>query len=171
MAALRDTNQLPSKDTVVNSSGIISRTWEVFFRYIKSALDPLGVEKSVQIDNHVTIAAPLKGLFFDSGSISHAIVEFLIQRVKLGVSGSQLIEAGSFQVAYKPYTEAWSKFANTFDGPDDTGVDFSITSAGQVEYTSTNFASGAADIERVIYRVRTLSGKSHFYSKMGTGNI
>lgn len=46
------------------------------------------------------------------------------------------------------------------------GVKFSVTTAGQVQYTSTSI-TGTASISKISWRMRTLGGKSSTYSSAG----
>ena len=90
------------------------------------------------IANNQSIAASVTGLLFNKVNFKGAQIPFDIQRQ---TASSNFKESGVIYVSHNSFTDAWdiavdSKF-------DDAGVTFSITSAGQVQYTSTNMAGGS----------------------------
>lgn len=158
--------KVPYKDALVGDDGLLTRPWEVFFRLITSALDPLGIEKFFTLENNISSAKDLTGLNFNYEGVSFAIVEFFIQRVTTGTGATELITSGIFHVVYKPTTNAWELTVIGTPGPSVSGITFSITAAGQVQYTSTNI-TGTSSISKMSYRARTISGKSSTYSVVG----
>ena len=156
----------PYRDQLVDDSGLVTRPWELFFRIIAAIVEPLGVEKYFALENNISVAKDITGLNFNSDSVSHGIVEFFIQRVTTGTGATELITSGLFHVVYKPTTSAWALTVIGTPGPSISGITFSITAAGQVQYTSSNI-TGTASISKISYRTRTISGKSSTYSVVG----
>lgn len=103
---------------------------------------------------------------FNYKGVSQATVDFLIQRVTTSTGATELIETGMFVVSYNPTSADWSLTMIGTPGPDDSGIDFSIDSSGQVQYVSTSI-TGNASISRVIWRSRILSAKHSTYSQVG----
>jgi hypothetical protein len=158
--------EVPINDSLTQGSGLISRPWEGFFRFVQKALLPLGIERAFALANNQSTFTPIEGLAFTALSVSQATVDFLIQRVTIGAGAVELIESGSFIAVYKPGSDSWSLFYPGTTGPSDSGVDFSITSAGQVQYTSSNI-TGTPSISKITFRARTLGAKNSQYSAAG----
>lgn len=152
----------PYQNKLVDAEGIIDRVWAVFFRELESFLTPLGKERTAELVNNQSGAADIEGLAFDKTRVSQAAVDYLIQRVTTGGGAVELIEAGTFYAAYKPTSNSWA-LTNV---PSTANVTLSITSAGQVQYTTSN-EGGTAYISRIVWRARTLQGKHSSYSEAG----
>ena len=91
--------------------------------------------------NHTfTPRGKVTDMVFDKRGVSAVFVDFLIQRVTTSTGAVETIEAGSFMATYNPTSDDWNLGFIGTPGPDDTGVDLSISSSGQVEYTSTSIA-------------------------------
>lgn len=117
--------------------------------------------------NHTfTPRGDITDLKFNSKKVSQAIVDFLIQRVTTSTGATELIESGVFAVSYNPTSADWSLTMIGTPGPDDSGVDISIDSNGQVQYRSSSI-TGTASISRYTWRARTLSAKHSTYSSVG----
>lgn len=153
----------PYSDDFVDDKGKLARAWHAFFGRISEALAFLGQEK-VQplINNSLGPAVSITGLKFDYRYTSGAIIEYLVQRVTDSV---ELLQIGRVEVCWRPTAEIWA-CCNTWLGPDDVEITFSIGTDGQVKYNLTNIA-GTESISRIIYRVRPFAGKSSLYSKVG----
>lgn len=151
------TSEVPSNQRIIDSNGMPSMPWGEFFRWVYDSLFPLGNERYFEIANNVSIAADVKGLSFDKDKINCALVDYLIQRVSKNPSATELIEAGTLRIVYKPRSASWS-IAKVNNGPDTSGITFTITPAGQVQYTSTNI-TGTIVVQKLSYRARTLSAK------------
>lgn len=151
--------RIPESDRMVDDSGILSVAWRDFYRLIKSTLDPLGVEKTFPLENNTIVATDITGLKVSSANISQAIVEYLIQRVTTGTNPVELIETGSFTLAYKPTSQSWVMST----GPSTAGVTLTVTAGGQVQYVTT-LVDGTASISKISYRIRTLAAKNTQYS-------
>jgi hypothetical protein len=92
------------------------------------------LETSATIQNNQSIAQPVPGLFFDPLTVRSFSVKGNVYRTD-GVT-----------TKYEEFTltglNTGSLFLIQQDGFGDSGVNFSITSGGQVLYTSSNFVSG-----------------------------
>lgn len=160
------TNEVPYRNPLVTAQGIVSDVWSKFFRNAMDAIDPLGTEKFFPLVNNQGSAADIDGLKFSQESVSQVTVEYLIQRVTTGGGATEKIQSGIFILTYLPTTSSWSLVTIGTPGPDVSGVTLSVTSTGQVQYTSTNF-SGTESISKITYRARTLAAKNSLYSLVG----
>jgi hypothetical protein len=158
-----ETELVPYRDEVVDQDRKLSSVWSSFYRTIQNLVLYIKRETSFPLVNNQVAAANIEGLSFDKRYYSQAIVEYLIQRV---TSGSGLIESGRVVAVYSPFSDAWTvaKVADVSVGV--IGVTFSITAAGQIQYTTTNQA-GTASISRIVYRLRQIEAKSSLYSQVG----
>lgn len=98
-----------------------------------------GGPKEVQefaIANNQSSPADITGLSVDSSLNKIFKVEYGITRRH---GATELLEQGFFSGTYKPSALTWSIVGETSTG-DDAGVTFSITSAGQLQYTSSNLS-------------------------------
>lgn len=152
----------PIKDMLADDEGLLSRAWQTFFRKISDLLDYLGQESSFNLANNQAVAAAITGLIFDFGYTSQVIIDYVIQRT---TSTTELIESGTLHLIYRPKTLTWSIYSASTLG-DASGVTFSITSTGQVKYTSSNIG-GTQVLSRIVFRKRELAAKSSLYSKVG----
>ena len=89
------------------------------------------VVDDITIANNQIVAQSLTGVAFDSTEHRAVILSYSILRSIDGIESSQV---GQLRLAYR--ASSWS-LSDDFSG-DDAGVTFTITSAGQVQYTSTN---------------------------------
>lgn len=89
---------------------------------------------SFTVANNQSSAANVTGLSFDTTEVRSAIISYSIYR---STSLSELSECGHIFATYKSTANSWEF---TPVGTGDAGVTFSITSAGQVQYTSTNLS-------------------------------
>lgn len=157
--------QIPLRDEVAKEDGKISRSWENFFKYLQNFIDPLGYEKFFELQNNNAVEADIQGLSFSKENASQGTIEYLIQRVTTGGGATELISSGVLHAVYKPTTAAWDLFTPFAEGPSASGITFSITTDGQVQYTSSN-VTGSASISKISFRVRILSGKNSQYSQV-----
>jgi hypothetical protein len=158
-----DTDLVPYRDEVVDESRMLSINWQIFFRVIQNIVLYLQPENYFDLVNNQAVATDLSPLVFDYRYTSQAIIEYIIQRTS---SSAELIQTGMKMVVYKPRANTWSILEYGTPGPDASGVTFTITSTGQVQYTTTNQA-GTIALSRIIFRVRELQGKSQTYSAVG----
>lgn len=92
-------------------------------------------ETSFTIANNQGAAANVTGLVFASASYKAAHIFVKIQRK---TDSSETVSVGVLKVMYRTATTTWEILDEL--GGDFTGVTFSITAGGQVQYTSTNQA-------------------------------
>jgi hypothetical protein len=90
-------------------------------------------ETSFTIANNQGAAANVTGLSFNSASYKAAHIFVRIQRK---TDSSENVSVGVLKAMYRAATTTWEILDEL--GGDFTGVTFSITSGGQVQYTSTN---------------------------------
>lgn len=166
MAILKDSFDVPLQDPITHHGGM-SQTWAWFFRSVYERLYALGAEKSFQLANNQSSAADIDGLRLNKRGVSQAVVDYLVQRVTTGSGAQELIESGTLIFAYKPTSDTWEIVPVSEDLPTDAGVTISITSAGQVQYTTTSI-SGTPFISRIVWRSRSLIGKHPSYSSVGS---
>lgn len=158
------TNVVPFADPVVEGQKLtLSRSWEQFFRKIQDIVNYISDEQSFTLVNNQAVAANITPLTFDYRYTSQAVIEYLIQRTS---TTTEAVRAGRLNVIYLPNTNSW----NIADVPEVTtgtpGITFTITSDGQIKYTSTN-QGGTGKISRIVFRVREIKAKSSLYSQMG----
>lgn len=153
----------PTKDPITGDDSMATKPWVDFFSSVAEAIVPLGTEKYFQLVNNQTSAATVTGLSFSKKSISQAIVDFLIQRVTTGSGATEIVTSGTFHLVYKPTSDSWALVIMGAPGPSTSGITFTVTALGQVQYTSTNI-TGTASISKLAFRYRTLGAKSFKYS-------
>jgi len=90
------------------------------------------------INNNQTVVQPINNLIFDGSQVRGAVLEFTVYRRTDDIEYAQI---GQFSIIYKTDEMTWTLGSETFTG-DNSGVVFSITSGGQIQYTSSNM-SGA----------------------------
>lgn len=158
-----DSDLTPYGDVLVDEENKMSSSWQLFFRTIDNLIKYIKKEQVFTLVNNQAVAANITGLSFDFRYTSQAIIEYLVQRV---TSSVELVESGRIAVIYLPDSNTWNIDTGAYVSAGITGVTFSITSAGQIQYETTNEA-GTAVISRMVYRVRELAGKTNIYSKLG----
>lgn len=110
------------------------------------------LQTTFNIANNVSSVSEVVGLIFNSAQVRSAIVEYSVYRK---TDSNELAETGTLHLVYKNGGTINSKWAigRVFFG-DDAGILFTMTDAGQVQYTSTN-VSGT-----------NYSGTMHFSAKV-----
>jgi hypothetical protein len=93
-----------------------------------------GVTQASQAIADNTGPADVTGLVFDKANVIAARILFHIERRD---DGQSAMESGVIFVAHDSEADAWSISTQTYHG--DAETTFSITSLGQVRYTSNNF--------------------------------
>lgn len=158
--------QVPYRDKMLEATGLLSRPWELFFRNIKDLLDPMGSEKNIDIVNNQATPLSIEGLSFSTNKANQGIVEYYIEIMTTGFLGVELIESGVFHVVRKAKSETWEIVSMPTPGPSTSGVSFSITTSGQIQYTSAD-SPGTPYVSRMSYRVRTLTAKNAVFTGIG----
>ena len=159
MALLKENAfKIPYQNDVLDESGSFTTPWINFFRTFYKALYPLGIEVNFTIVNNQSTAANIDQLQFNYTLVNAVIVEYVVQRCTTGAGTTELIEAGAFYVIYKPISATWVLFQQGSTGPSAGGVTFTVTSKGQVQYTSTNI-TGTQVVSKVAFRTRILNAQ------------
>jgi hypothetical protein len=95
------------------------------------------LETSFNIANNQVAVANITGLIFNAGSVRSARVEYSIYRISDSNPSGQT-EGGEIRLAYDNNV-GWSFVIGGLTG--NSGVVFSLTPAGQFQYTSTDIGS------------------------------
>lgn len=88
------------------------------------------LQTSAILANNQAVPANITGLSFNTGQVQHIFVEFIIER-EYDAGATTITESGSIIGNYDG-----TDFYISVDSVGDSGVTFSITSAGQMQYTS-----------------------------------
>lgn len=100
--------------------------------------------------NNQASAANITGLSFDSSLIRGAIVDYSIYR---STSLAEESETGQIYLNYKSTANTW-EFAQVASGS--CGITLSITSLGQMQYTSTNL-SGTSYSGKIVFTAKAFT--------------
>lgn len=99
-----------------------------------SAIGPADIlTTNFTVANNVAAPTNVMGLSFDTSTVRSAIVSYSIYRSS---STTEMSEAGQMLLTYKSTAGTW-ELAQYDVGS--SGVTFTITNAGQVQYTASNF--------------------------------
>ena len=86
---------------------------------------------TVSLSNNVATPTSITGLLFDSGTVRSAVIQYFLEVD----ADTNYYESG--QIFLTLNAGGWDVVRTTF--ADDTGIEFTITAGGQVQYTSPNF--------------------------------
>lgn len=92
-------------------------------------------ETSVSLANNQVAASSITGLLFDH-TLTQAV--HIYAEVRRSTSSTEVISSGRLIAFYRVATTTWELLDEL--SIDDDGVVFSITSAGQIQYTSDNMS-------------------------------
>lgn len=95
------------------------------------------LETSFSIANNQSSAADVTGLAFNAGSVRSAVVTYAVYRIS-DSNPSGNAETGEMHIVYDD-SAGWLLGLGGIVG--DAGINFTITAAGQVQYTSTDIGS------------------------------
>lgn len=112
-------------------------------------------ETSFTVANNQSAAANVTGLLFDHTLVRSAIIDIDVYRNTTSTGATELKEVRSFTASWKPVAAAWT-LTDIGGGGDDSGVVLTITSAGQVKYTSTNI-TGTPATSVMKFKARTFA--------------
>ena len=117
------------------------------------------VQTPFAIANNITSSTSVVGLSFNTGLVRAAFINYSIYRTYTasGPVASDVAEAGQMIAVYDNLAATGSKWSLTI-GPvnGNSGVTFTITDSGQIQYTSTSLGiSGGTGVMR--FSARTLS--------------
>lgn len=123
----------PKKITAV---GVNSYIYEIDLVFRRAVGEPVqGEFVEINILNNQAVALSIPGLLADSSTYRSLKVFYEIFRK---TDSSERICNGWFTLLYKESTPGWDIAPGGFDGDPAHGVTFSVTSGGQVQYTSDN---------------------------------
>ena len=160
--------KIPQLQPLVDDKGLMTKEWLTFFKAIQENTFNLGIEKTYPILNNQASPVDIVGLSFNSKTESQVSITYLLQRVTTGGGAVELVESGILLACYYPTSDAWNLVSVSEDLPVDAGITFNLTSAGQLQYTSSNI-TGTASISRISFRASVLRGKNKQYSSVGGG--
>lgn len=104
--------------------------------------------------NNQTSPANITGLNFDTvAALAPNQIDYLIERRTTGSGATTLTESGTLYI--KEELLGYSLIPVKKHWPNNAGVTFSITGAGQLRYVSTNI-TGTASISRITFKLNTL---------------
>jgi hypothetical protein len=117
-------------------------------------------ESTMNLADNQVAAADVTGLLLDKTLWRSALIEVDISRRDTATPGSELRWVGTLRALHTKEDDAWA-LAVISGGPDSVngkpgGVTFSITAAGQVQYTSHDLA-GAAYVGKLTFSARMKS--------------
>lgn len=114
----------------INASNLIE------FDDIVILLPDLKANKSFSFTNNQSSVADVTGVLLDSSSEKSAVIHYQIFRD----GTANLYESGTLKASYNG-----TDWDHTIERVGDAGFTFSITSGGQVQYTSTNNSGSSAE--------------------------
>jgi hypothetical protein len=109
---------------------------------VKSYVDALPAaiivsQSSFTIANNQSSATNITGLLFNPASFRSVKIDYAIYR-QTDTASSAVAQVGQLKFVYNTQATQW--FMSDDYAGQDSGVEFSITSAGQIQYTSTNIS-------------------------------
>jgi hypothetical protein len=90
---------------------------------------------SFSLANNISSATNVTSLSFSTATVLAAVIEYSIARSS---STTKATAVGRLRIVYNSLTNVWST-SDDYAG-NDTGINFTVTAAGQVQYTSTNYS-------------------------------
>lgn len=105
------------------------------------------------IANNQSSPADVTGLLFTGSDTQSFFLEYFIYRKTTSTGATELASRGVAIGAFSPVANSWEMSVGPQVG--DAGVTLSITSAGQIQYTSTNI-TGTASVSGMLISYRTL---------------
>lgn len=95
-------------------------------------------ETSVELGNGEGSPLDVTGLSFDGSLYRFAEVNYSIHR-KTDTASSEVVAIGTMRLSWSEESSEWSMSEERSENKD-TGITFSVTTGGQVQYTSTTIA-------------------------------
>lgn len=127
--------------------GSSSSDWAEAVTNVLNDLNPNGSIQQTQetLNDNQSSLLDINGFIFDGSQVKSAYIEYTIERQLVS---SSVTEMGYLFTSYNG--GVWSISRQSMNG--DSGIDFDITSAGQVQYKSTSTGHSAT----LKYRAKTL---------------
>jgi hypothetical protein len=121
---------------------------------LNDLLSPSDILETVFNINHgpLTIPITITGLSFSGLVVRAANVDYVIQRPS-GTSPNPIVESGTLYATYDAGNLTWNLAQKIHDGS--SGVTFSITNTGQVQYLCNN-VGGTGPVGTITFRAKTL---------------
>lgn len=94
------------------------------------------LETTANIANNQVAPANVVGLNFDPSLIRGGVVTYSVYRVTTSTGAMEAVETGTMYLGYLSNAASWDL---AVVGGQGAGITFSVTSGGQVQYTTTNF--------------------------------
>ncbi len=114
-------------------------------------------ETQVTIANNQVAAADVTGLLFSGAAVRSFCADYQIYRNTTAGGATELSERGFLLGVFSTVASTWEITSGPAVG--DAGVTFTITAAGQVQYTSTNI-TGTAATSKMKFQARTMGVES-----------
>lgn len=114
----------------------------------------IGPTTVVNIANNQSSPINVTNLMLSSATIRAGFVEYYVYRTWNGGT-QEVLETGELFLAYSDIAATWT-VAQVGNGVGSTGTVFSITNAGQVQYTSSNLTPNNSYTGTMKYRLRVL---------------
>lgn len=104
--------------------------------------------QSATLANNQIASANIPGFVFNTGQVQAINAEFLVIRV-FDVGATTVVESGQINGSYNG-----TEFKITIESDGDTGVRFSITNGGQIQYTSDDKPNHISSVIR--FKAKTI---------------
>lgn len=138
--------------------------WIEFAQAVEQALSglagPFDIPPQVyEMIANVNTNVDLPNLVFPTSDVRSAEIAYAVYRQSdnPGVADNIKVESGIISIAYNPNNPVTNKWniSQTSNDPNDTGVSFSITDVGQVQFSST-LQAGSNYEGRITYQAKAL---------------
>lgn len=114
----------------------------------------IGPTTLVNIANNQSSPSNVTNLVLDSSEVRSGNVEYYVY-INYNSGTQELAETGTLYFLYQDIAATWT-IAQVGNGVGSTGVQFSITAGGQVQYTSQNLTPSIGYSGEMKYRLRVL---------------
>lgn len=114
----------------------------------------IGPTTLVTIANNQVSAANVTALVLNSATIRSGTVEYYVYRI-FDSGAQEVAEAGNLYFLYHDLSGSWT-VSQVGNGIGSTGVLFTITAGGQVQYTSSDLTPSSGYSGSMKYRLRVL---------------
>jgi hypothetical protein len=129
------TYSLPTQSTNPPWGEDLSSIIEALVEVANDSFGPADIlTTNFNIANNQGSVANVSGLSFSTSEVRSAIISYSVYR---STNSAESSECGQIYITYKSTAGTW-ELAQNYAGS--SGVTFTITNAGQVQYTSTNMA-------------------------------
>lgn len=141
------------------NSDVVDATWWNYLQIAGAALEALVSGPGYfpitdfVIANNQSSPSNVTGLSFDGTVVRSFEVTYQLYRKTTSTGAMELAESGKLFGVYSTVAGTWEMSAGPAVGS--AGVTFSITNAGQVQYTSTNI-TGTASVSDMKFKASTM---------------